>query len=81
MYHNGIINLKNKAMSVLKVIEILGNSTVSFEDAVQNVINETSKTVKNIKSVYIQDMQATVNNNKITEYRINTKVSFGILDD
>ncbi len=68
-------------MSVLKVIEILGNSTVSFEDAVQNVINETSKTVKNIKSVYIQDMQATVNNNKITEYRINTKVSFGILDD
>lgn len=68
-------------MSVLKVIEILGNSTVSFEDAVQDVINETSKTVKNIKSVYIQDMQATVNNNKITEYRINTKVSFGILDD
>lgn len=80
-YHNGIINRKNKAMSVLKVIEILGNSTVSFEDAVQNVINETSKTVKNIKSVYIQDMQTTVNNNKITEYRINTKVSFGILDD
>ena len=68
-------------MSVLKVIEILGNSKVSFEDAVQDVINETSKTVKNIKSVYIQDMQATVNNNKITEYRINTKVSFGILDD
>lgn len=68
-------------MSVLKVIEILGNSTVSFEDAVQNVINDTSKTVKNIKSVYIQDMQVTVNNNKITEYRVNTKVSFGILDD
>jgi len=76
-YHNAIINRKNKTMSVLKVIEILGNSKVSFED----VINETSKTVKNIKSVYIQDMQATVNNNKITEYRINTKVSFGILDD
>jgi flavin-binding protein dodecin len=68
-------------MSVLKVIEILGNSTVSFEDAVQNVINDTSKTVKNIKSVYVQDMQVTVNNNKITEYRVNTKVSFGILDD
>ena len=75
------LTVKIKTMSVLKVIEILGNSTVSFEDAIQNVINETSKTVKNIKSVYIQDMQATVNNNKITEYRINTKVSFGILDD
>ncbi len=68
-------------MSVLKVIEILGNSNVSFEDAVQNVINEASKTVKNIKSVYVQDMQVTVNNNKISEYRVNTKVSFGILDD
>ena len=44
-------------MSVLKVIEILGNSNVSFEDAVQNVINEVAKTVKNIKSVYIEDMQ------------------------
>ncbi|MCK5677333.1 MAG: dodecin domain-containing protein [Flavobacteriaceae bacterium] len=68
-------------MSVLKVIEILGNSNVSFEDAVQNVINDASKTVKNIKSVYVQDMQVTVNNNVISEYRVNTKVSFGILDD
>ncbi|MGB5274051.1 MAG: dodecin family protein [Flavobacteriaceae bacterium] len=66
-------------MSVLKVIEIMGNSTVSFEDAVQNVINEASKTVKNIKSVYIKDMQVTVNNNKIAQYRVNTKVSFGIM--
>ncbi len=67
-------------MSVLKVIEIMGNSTVSFEDAVKNVINEASKTVKNIKSVYVQDMQVTVNNNKIAQYRVNTKVSFGIMD-
>lgn len=66
-------------MSVLKVIEIMGNSTVSFEDAVQNVINEVSKTVKNIKSVYIKDMQVTVNNNKIAAYRVTTKVSFGIM--
>lgn len=68
-------------MSVLKVIEVLGNSSVSFEDAVQNVIKEASKTVKNIKSVYVQDMQVSVKNNKITEYRVNTKVCFGILDE
>ncbi|NNL15938.1 MAG: dodecin domain-containing protein [Flavobacteriaceae bacterium] len=67
-------------MSVLKVIEVLGNSTVSFEDAVSNVIKEASKSVKNIKSVYVQDMQVTVNNNQIQEYRVNTKVTFGILD-
>jgi len=67
-------------MSVLKVIELMGNSTIGFEDAVQNVINEASKTVKNIKSVYIKDMQVTVNSNKITQFRVVTKVSFGILD-
>ncbi|PWL40393.1 dodecin domain-containing protein [Flagellimonas aquimarina] len=68
-------------MSVLKVIEILGNSTESFEDAVQNIITEASKTVKDIKSVYIKDMQVTVNNNQIEEYRVNAKVCFGILDE
>jgi flavin-binding protein dodecin len=65
-------------MSVLKVVEILGNSTVSFEDAVKNVVKEASKTIKNIKSVYVQDMQVTVNNNAIDEYRVTTKVCFGI---
>lgn len=67
-------------MSVLKVIEVLGNSTISFEDAVQNVVNEASKSVKNIKSVYIKDMQVTINSNKISQYRVDTKVTFGILD-
>jgi len=67
-------------MSVLKVIEVLGNSTESFEDAVQNVINEASKTVKNIKSVYVQDMQVSVKENTIAEYRVNTKVTFGIME-
>jgi len=68
-------------MSVLKVIEILGNSDTSFEDAVQNVINDVSKTVRDIKSVYIQDMQVTVSNNQIAQYRINAKVTFGIQDE
>ncbi|QCX38579.1 dodecin domain-containing protein [Aureibaculum algae] len=65
-------------MSVLKVIEVLGNSTVSFDDAVKNVVTEASKTVKNIKSVYVKDMQATVNNNQVAEYRVTTKVTFAI---
>ena len=67
-------------MSVLKVVEILGNSTESFEDAVQNVINEVSKSVRDIKSVYVQDMQVAVANNKISEYRVNTKITFEVLE-
>ena len=68
-------------MSVLKVVEILGNSKESWEDAVKQVLKEASKTIKNIKSVYIQDMQAMVKDNKVSEYRINAKVTVGILDE
>jgi hypothetical protein len=68
-------------MSVLKVIELMGNSTISFEDAVQNVVNEASKTVKNIKSVYIEHLHVKINGNKISQFRVDTKVSFGILDE
>ena len=67
-------------MSVLKVIEVLGNSTVSFDDAVKNVVREASKSVKDIKSVYVKDMQATVENNAVVQYRVTTKVCFGIMD-
>jgi len=67
-------------MSVLKVVELLGNSDESFEDAVQQVINEASKTIKDIKSVYVQDMQVMVKDNKISEYRVNAKVTFEILE-
>ncbi|MFD2914569.1 dodecin domain-containing protein [Lacinutrix sp. WUR7] len=67
-------------MSVLKVIEVLGNSTVSFDDAVKNVVAEVSKTVKNIKSVYVKDMEAKVTNNQVVQYRVTTKVSFAIMD-
>lgn len=65
-------------MSVLKVIEILGNSTTSFEDAIQNIVDEASKSVKDIKSVYIKDMQVTVKDNKLQQYRVNAKVTFGV---
>jgi len=67
-------------MSVLKVIEILGNSAESFEDALQNVVDEASKTIDDIKSVYVQDMQVSVKNNEISEYRVNTKVTFRVIE-
>lgn len=65
-------------MAVLKVIELLGASKVGWEDAAQEMVTEASKTVKNIRSVYINEMSAKVEDNKITEYRINGKVTFEI---
>lgn len=65
-------------MSVLKVIEILGHSNESFEDAVHNILAEASKTIKDIKSVYVQDMQVTVKNSQVDQYRVNAKVTFAV---
>ncbi len=67
-------------MSVLKVIEIMASSEKSWEDAVENAVKIAAKTVKEIRSVYIQDMSAVVTSNKITEFRVNTKISFEVLN-
>lgn len=63
-------------MATLKVIEILSSSTVSWEDATATAVVEASKTLKNISSVYVQDMSATVNDGKVEEFRVNLKITF-----
>ncbi len=63
---------------VVKVIEVLSQSDKSWEDAAQGAITEAAKSIKNIKSIYIQDKSAKVVNNKITKYRITAKISFVI---
>jgi dodecin len=65
-------------MAVLKVIEVLSNSTKSWEDAAQNAVTEASKTLRGIESVYIKEMTAKVDANLITEYRVNVKITFVI---
>ena len=66
-------------MSVVKVIEVIAESKKSWDDAAENAVKEASKSVRNIKSLYVQDMQAVVKNGKIASYRMNAKISF-VLD-
>ena len=63
-------------MSLVKVIELLAESEKSWEDAVNNAIQDASRTVKNIKSVYVKEFQAVVENNQVSKYRVNVKLSF-----
>jgi len=63
-------------MAVVKVIEILAESEVSWENATKEAVQEASKTIKNIQSVYIESFQAVVKDNKITKYRVDAKISF-----
>ncbi|MCJ8290655.1 MAG: dodecin domain-containing protein [Crocinitomicaceae bacterium] len=63
-------------MAILKVIEVLSSSTTSWEDATASAVAEAAKTLKNISSVYVQDMSATVKDGKVDEYRVNLKITF-----
>ena len=61
---------------VVKVIEVLSQSDKSWEDAAQKAVTEASKSVRNIKSIYIKEKSAKVKDNKIVKYRITAKISF-----
>ena len=63
-------------MTMLKVIEVLAQSDKSWEDAAQNAVKIASESVRDIKSIYIKNMEATGKGNASTEYRINAKISF-----
>ncbi len=65
-------------MSILKVIEVLSSSEKSWEDATAKAVSKASKSVKNIRSVYVQDQSAIVKNDKVTEYRVNLKLTFEV---
>lgn len=63
-------------MSMLKVIEVLAESNKSWEDAAQQAVANAAKTVRSVKSIWIDNLEATVEDGKIKSYRINAKISF-----
>ena len=67
-------------MSVAKVSEISATSTKSFEDAIQQGVARASKTLRNVRSVWIKEQHVRCNNGKIWEYQVNMMVTF-VLDD
>jgi dodecin len=65
-----------EGMTVVKIIELIGSSPKSWEDATKNALAEAAKTIKNIKSVYVKRCNAKVANNSIAEYRAVVKIAF-----
>ena len=63
-------------MPVVKVTELLAESEESWEDAARQAVAEASKSLRGIRSVYISELQATVEDNKVKNFRANVKVSF-----
>jgi dodecin len=63
-------------MAVLKVIEVLSSSETSWEDATKKAVAKASKSVKHIRSVYVQDQSASVKDGAVSEFRVNLKITF-----
>ncbi|MCC5962652.1 MAG: dodecin domain-containing protein [Rhodobacteraceae bacterium] len=63
-------------MSMLKVIEVPAGGDRSFEHAARNAVTQAAKSVRNVTSVYLKEMNAAVENGRITSYRVNAKISF-----
>ncbi len=64
-----------------KVIELVGSSSESFDDAVRNAVAEAAKTVKNISGVDVQGMTAKVEGGRLSEFRANIKIAFAVEHD
>ena len=73
-----LIQINQIIMAVLKVIELMASSNKSWEQATANAVKEASKTINNIKSVYVHEQSAVVTGDTVTEFRVNVKVSFEV---
>ncbi len=67
-------------MSIAKVTEIIASSEKGFDDAVKQGIKRANKTLKNVKGAWVQNQQVIVEDGKITEYRVNLKLTFVLKD-
>ncbi|OAB80585.1 dodecin family protein [Cochleicola gelatinilyticus] len=65
-------------MGVIKVIEVMANSTESWEDATKKAVKHAGKSVKNMRSAYVNEQSCIINGDNVTEYRVNVKISFEV---
>lgn len=64
---------------IVKVIEVIAQSDKSFDDAAKTAVREAAKTVSGLRSIWIDNFSAEIEGNRITNYRVNAKLSF-VLD-
>ena len=67
-------------MSVARITEIISGSKKSFEDAIEKGIGRAVKTLKNVEGAWVKEQKVIVKNGKISEYRVDLKVTFILVD-
>jgi dodecin len=61
-----------------KVVELMGTSRTSFEKAIENCIQDASETTRGITGAHVENLSVKCENGRITQYKVNLKVAFGI---
>ena len=74
---------KTEVTRVAKIVEIVGTSDKSWEDAALVAVEEARKTIRGIRGIKIKDMTARVDpdTGRIAEYRTSINLSFGVIDE
>ncbi len=71
-------HLSESGMAVKKIVELVGSSPRSWEDAAGNALKEAAKTIRNITSLHVVQYTAKVQKNKIVEYRALVRIAFTV---
>jgi len=62
--------------SVYKIIELVGTSKKSWEEAAKNAVETASKSLRDLRIAEISDLDLKIDDGKVTAYRARVKVSF-----
>lgn len=67
------------ADSVYKIIELVGTSDKSWEEAASNAVNQASKSLKDLRIAEISELDLKIEDGKVAAYRARVKISFKYL--
>lgn len=67
-------------MTVARITEISSVSKVSFEDAITQGVDRANKTLKNVRGAWVKDQEVTVENGKVSGYKVILKITFILAD-
>jgi len=62
----------------MKSVEIMADSSKSFEEAIETAVERTAKSVKNIRSAYVNSQSVTVKDGKVSKFRVNVNITFEV---
>lgn len=67
--------------TIAKVIELVGESRVGWDDAMRNAVKEASKTLDNLTGVEVVNFTAALDGGEVVEYKVNLKLAFGVKEN